>query len=350
MRPFTYTRAGTVEEAVNAFSANPETRYIGGGTNLLDLMKMGVERPAHLVDINRLPLTEITEHEGAVRMGALARNTDAANHELIRTRYPVLSQAILSGASQQLRNMATMGGNLLQRTRCYYFYDPSYGECNKRSPGSGCAAIGGVNRIHAILGTSRFCIATHPSDMCVALTALDADVQVTGPNGSRTIPISQFYRLPGDTPQHETNLQPGELITAIGVPPLAYGKRSYYLKLRDRRSYAFALVSVAVALDMDEDGGTIRRARIALGGVAHKPWRANKTEELLAGNKPDPGVLRAAAEAELKEAKGYGGNDFKIELARRCIVRAVGTAAAMEPTAADKGVSALRITRDTRSR
>jgi len=329
MRPFTYTRAASIDDAVKAVSANSGTRFVGGGTNLLDLMKMGVERPAHLVDINRLPLTEIIEHQGGIRMGALARNTDAANHQLIRTRYPVLSQAILAGASQQLRNMATMGGNLLQRTRCYYFYDPSYEECNKRTPGSGCAAIKGVNRIHAILGASQTCIATHPSDMCVALTALDARIQVTGPKGSRTIPIPEFYRLPGDTPQHETNLQPGELITAIDVPPLAYGKRSFYLKIRDRQSYAFALVSVAVVLDMEEGGGTIRRAHIALGGVAHKPWRAEKAEQFLAGKKPEANVMRAAAEAELKEAKGYGGNDFKIELARRSIVRAVGTAAAM---------------------
>jgi xanthine dehydrogenase YagS FAD-binding subunit len=328
MRPFTYTRAASADDAVKAFSANPETRFIGGGTNLLDLMKMGVERPAHLVDINRLPLTEITEYDGGVRMGALAKNTDAANHQLIRTRYPVLSQAILAGASQQLRNMATMGGNLLQRTRCYYFYDPSYAECNKRTPGSGCAAIPGVNRIHAILGASNSCIATHPSDMCVALAALDAKVQVTGARGSRSIAMADFHRLPGDTPQHETNLGPGELITAIDVPALPYATRSFYLKVRDRQSYAFALVSVAVALDMEE-GGTIRRAHIALGGVAHKPWRAEKAEKSLAGKKPDATVLRAAAEAELKDAKGYGGNDFKIELARRSIVRAVGTAAAM---------------------
>jgi xanthine dehydrogenase YagS FAD-binding subunit len=328
MRPFTYTRAASVEDAVRAFSTNPETRFIGGGTNLLDLMKMGVERPAQLVDINRLPLTEITEHEGGIRMGALAKNTDAANHELIRTRYPVLSQAILAGASQQLRNMATMGGNLLQRTRCYYFYDPSYAECNKRAPGSGCAAIGGVNRIHAILGTSKSCIATHPSDMCVALTALDAKVQVTGPKGSRNIAMQEFHRLPGETPQHETNLMPGELITAIDVPAVAYAKRSHYLKVRDRQSYAFALVSVAVVLDMD-GGGTIRRAHIALGGVAHKPWHAEKAEKALAGKRPESNVLRLAAEAELRDAKSFGGNDFKIELARRSIVRAVGTAAAM---------------------
>lgn len=328
MRPFTYLRAASVDDAVKAFAQNPESRFIGGGTNLLDLMKMGVERPAHLVDINRLPLSNIAEHEGGVRMGSLAKNTDAANHELIRTRYPVLSQAILAGASQQLRNMATMGGNLLQRTRCYYFYDPSYGECNKRTPGSGCAAIHGVNRIHAILGASKSCIATHPSDMCVALTALDANVQVTGPKGSRSIPMADFHRLPGNTPEHETNLAPGELITAIDLPALPFAKRSFYLKVRDRQSYAFALVSVAVVLDMDESG-SVRRAHIALGGVAHKPWRAEKAEKALAGKKPDSGTLRAAAEAELKDARGYGENDFKVELARRSIVRAVGTAAAM---------------------
>lgn len=328
MKPFTYTRAASVDDAVMAFAQNDQARFVGGGTNLLDLMKMGVERPSHLIDINRLPLADISEHQGGVRMGALARNSDAANHELIRTRYPVLSQAILAGASQQLRNMATMGGNLLQRTRCYYFYDPTYKECNKRSPGSGCAAIEGYNRIHAILGASKSCIATHPSDMCVALTALDATVQVTGPKGSRSIPMNEFHRLPGNTPQHETNLAPGELITAIDVPALPFAKRSFYLKTRDRNSYAFALVSVAVVLDMD-GGGAIRRAHIALGGVAHKPWRAEKAEKLLTGKKPESNVLRSAAEAELKDAKGYGENSFKVELARRCIVRAVSTAASM---------------------
>ena len=329
MKPFTYTRATGADEAVKAFAQNADTRFIGGGTNLLDLMKMGVERPSHLVDITRLPLTQIEEHGGGVRLGALARNTDTANHPLVRSQYPVLSQAILAGASQQLRNAATNGGNLLQRTRCYYFYDPSYESCNKRVPGSGCAAIEGYNRIHAILGASNACIATHPSDMCIALAALDAQVQVTGPKGARTIPLLEFHRLPGDTPQHETNLQSGELITAIDLPALPYAKRSYYLKVRDRNSYAFALVSVAVVLDVDE-GGTIRRAHLAMGGVAHKPWRAEKAEKALLGKKPEPEALRAAAEAELKGAKGYKDNAFKIELAKRSIVRAVTTAAAMQ--------------------
>jgi len=285
MRPFTYTRAQTVDEAIGAYGEGPDVRFIGGGTNLLDLMKMGVERPARLVDVNRLPLTSIEEHEGGVRIGALVSNTDAANHQLIRTRYPVLSEAILAGASQQLRNKATMGGNLLQRTRCYYFYDPSYGECNKRIPGSGCAAKNGYNRIHAILGASEECIATHPSDMCVALAALDAVVQVKGPKGERTIAMREFHRLPGHTPQVDTNLDRGELITAIDLPAMPYAKRSTYLKVRDRNSYAFALVSVAAVLNVDE-GGTIREARIALGGVAHKPWRALKVEKALAGKKP----------------------------------------------------------------
>jgi xanthine dehydrogenase YagS FAD-binding subunit len=328
MKPFTYTRATDVNGAVKAFAQHPDTRFIGGGTNLLDLMKMGVERPSHLVDITRLPLTQIEEHEG-VRLGALARNTDAANHQLIRSRYLVLSQAILSGASQQLRNAATNGGNLLQRTRCYYFYDPSYKACNKRDPGSGCAAIDGYNRIHAILGASSSCIATHPSDMCVALAALDAKVQVIGPGGARTISLPEFHRLPGSTPQHETNLHSGELITAIDLPALPYARRSYYLKVRDRNSYAFALVSVAVVLDMEE-GGAIRRAHLALGGVAHKPWRAEKAEKALLGKKPEPEIVHAAAETELKGAKGHRDNAFKIELAKRSIVRAVTTAATMQ--------------------
>jgi xanthine dehydrogenase YagS FAD-binding subunit len=328
MKPFSYTRATTVDEAVKAFARHPDTRFLGGGTNLIDLMKMGVERPSHLVDINRLPLTQIEEHEGGVRMGALARNTEAANHQLIRSRFPVLSQAILAGASQQLRNMATMGGNLLQRTRCYYFYDPSYKECNKRVPGSGCSAIVGYNRNHAILGASDACIATHPSDMCVALVALNAQVQVVGPQGPRSIPMLEFHRLPGDTPQHETNLLPGELITAIDVPALPFGRRSHYLKVRDRNSYAFALVSAAAILELDESG-TVRRAQIALGGVAHKPWRAERAEKELAGKKLDAKNLSAAAEAELKDARGYHDNGFKIELARRAIVRAVNTAAAV---------------------
>ncbi len=325
MTPFQYSRPNTVDEAIQAVAEGSGSYFIGGGTNLLDLMKMGVEQPAHLVNINRLPLTHIEEHEGGVRLGALATNTSVANHELVRTRYPVLSQAILAGASQQLRNMATTGGNPLQRTRCYYFYDPSYAECNKRVPGSGCAALTGYNRIHAILGASSECIATHPSDMCVALAALDAIVQVQGPKGARSIPMTEFHRLPGKTPQIDTNLQPGELITAIDIPAVPFAKRSYYLKVRDRNSYAFALVSVAAVADVDEKGA-LREVRIALGGVAHKPWRAERAEKALKGKKPDENNLRAAAEAELQGAKGYEHNAFKIELAKRSIVRAVRTA------------------------
>jgi xanthine dehydrogenase YagS FAD-binding subunit len=323
MTPFTYTCPKSVDAAIRAYGEGPDVRFIGGGTNLLDLMKMGVERPTHLVDINRLPLTHIEERNGGVRIGALVRNSDAANHELIRSRYPLLSQAILAGASAQLRNMATMGGNLLQRTRCYYFYDPSYQECNKRSPGSGCAAKAGYNRIHAILGASEQCIATNPSDMCVALLALDAVVRAKGPNGERSIPMAEFHRLPGDTPHIETNLHPGELITAIDIPPMPFAKRSHYLKVRDRNSYAFALVSVAAILEVDN--GTVRRANIALGGVAHKPWRAEKAERMLIGKKPDEASFRAAAEAEMHEARPYRNNAFKVELARRSIVRALST-------------------------
>ncbi len=325
MKPFSYTRANTPEEAIHAYG-DGGTRYIGGGTNLIDLMKMGVERPDALVDVSRLPLTSIQELEGGVRIGAMATNTACANHPLIRTRYPVLSQAILSGATQQLRNKATMGGNLLQRTRCYYFYDPGLGQCNKRDPGSGCSAKEGVNRMHAILGGSEHCIATHPSDMCVALSALGATVLVEGPKGPRQIPFRDFHRLPLDTPQIDTNLQPGELITGIDLPALAYGRRSIYLKVRDRNSYAFALVSVAAILDLDERGA-IRTAHLALGGVAHKPWRAEKAERHLAGKAPNAAAVLAAADAELQDAKRYPGNAFKVELAKRTMVRAVEAAA-----------------------
>jgi xanthine dehydrogenase YagS FAD-binding subunit len=329
MTPFSYFCPTSVDEALQSFAQAQQTRFVGGGTNLLDLMKMGVEQPAHLIDINRLPLNKIEPHGDGVRIGALVSNTDAANHELVRTRYPVLSEAILAGASPQLRNMATMGGNLLQRTRCYYFYDPSYQECNKRAPGSGCAAIPGYNRIHAILGQSAQCIAVHPSDMCVALAALDAVVRVKGPHGERSINMTEFHRLPGDTPQTETNLQSGELIIAIDLPAISYAKRSHYLKIRDRHSYAFALVSVAAVLDAEEDG-TIRHIRIALGGVAHKPWRAVKAEKALTGEKADEKTLRSAAEEELADAHGYEHNTFKIELAKRAIVRAVQTAMSAE--------------------
>jgi xanthine dehydrogenase YagS FAD-binding subunit len=327
MKPFDYIRATTTEDAIRAHGGKLDSQYIGGGTNLLDLMKMGVERPSRLIDISRVPLNTIEEREGGLRIGAMVSNTDAANAPLVRQRYPVLSQAILAGASQQLRNMATMGGNLLQRTRCYYFYDPSYAECNKRIPGSGCAAKMGVNRIHAILGASEQCIATHPSDMCVALAALDANVRVTGHRGERGIPFSEFHRLPGKTPQTETNLESGEIITAIDLPAMSYAPRSHYLKIRDRHSYAFALVSVAAVMDVDNDG-VVRHAHIALGGVAHKPWRATKVEQMLVGEKLGPKRLQAAAEAELKAAKPYHDNAFKVELAKRAIVRAVNAAAA----------------------
>src|SRR5436305_2936228 len=260
MNPFAYSRATDPTQAVTAISGKPHSKFLGGGTNLIDLMKMGVETHNELVDINRLSLAQIEElPDKRVRIGALARNSDVAEHELIKTRYPMLSQALLSGASPQLRNVATVGGNLLQRTRCYYFYDPAFPECNKRNPGSGCGAIDGYNRIHAILGQSDQCIAVHPSDMAVALAALDAVVRVRGPKGERRIPMRDFHRLPGDTPERDTNLEHGELITSVDLPPLHLTK-AHYLKVRDRASYAFALVSVAAALEME--GARIRTARI----------------------------------------------------------------------------------------
>jgi xanthine dehydrogenase YagS FAD-binding subunit len=330
MTPFAYARATDPQQAVTEISARPQGKFLGGGTNLIDLMKMGVETPAHLIDITRLPLAgveELPDGKG-VRIGALARNSDVAAHELIRSRYPVLSEAFLSGASPQLRNMATVGGNLLQRTRCYYFYEPAFPQCNKRKPGSGCGALEGFNRIHAILGQSDQCIAVHPSDMCVALAALDAIVRVRGPKGEREISFADFHRLPGNTPERDTNLEPDELIIAVDLPPLPFARRSHYLKVRDRASYAFALVSVAAALDLDS-GRKIKAVRIAMGGVAHKPWRAQTAEKKLIGQTADEKTFRAAAEAELAAAKGYKGNTFKIELAKRSIVRALSTVAAM---------------------
>src|SRR6266403_2506832 len=299
MNPFTYRRVVDSNKAVTSIAAKPQGKFLGGGTNLIDLMKMGVETPDVLIDINRLPLAQIEELPGnkGVRVGAMVRNSDLAEHALIKSRYPVLSEALLSGASPQLRNMATVGGNLLQRTRCYYFYDPEFPACNKRNPGSGCGAIDGYNRIHAILGQSEQCIATHPSDMCVALAALDAIVRVVGPKGEREIGFRDFHRLPGNTPERDTTLASDELIIAVDLPAIPFATRSHYLKVRDRASYAFALVSVAVLLDLN--GGQIRSARIALGGVAHKPWRALKAEKELAGKKPDPQAFRSAAEAEL---------------------------------------------------
>jgi len=324
MNPFAYSRATDTDQAVAGISGKRQVKFLGGGTNLIDLMKMGVETPETLIDVNRLPLAQIEELPDGkgVRIGAMARNSDVAAHELIKSRYPVLSEALLSGASPQLRNMATVGGNLLQRTRCYYFYDPAFPACNKRLPGSGCGALEGYNRIHAILGQSEQCIATHPSDMCVALAALDAVVRVRGQNGEREIRFADFHRLPGDTPARDTNLEHDELIIAVDLPSIPFATRSHYLKVRDRASYAFALVSAAAALDIGSDT-KIKAARIALGGVAHKPWRANAAEKQLIGKNAEEKTFRAAAEAELAPAKGYKYNSFKIELAKRAIVRAL---------------------------
>jgi xanthine dehydrogenase YagS FAD-binding subunit len=325
MKPFAYTRATTEQAAIQAI-AQSNTKFLAGGTNLIDLMKENVEQPGRLVDINRLALATIVEREGGVRLGALAKNSDTANHRLVRERFPLVSQAILAGASAQLRNAATNGGNLMQRTRCYYFYDVTM-PCNKRQPGSGCGALEGFSRIHAIFGASTQCIATHPSDMCVALAALDAVVHVQGPQGARSIPFADFHRLPGDTPQIDTNLKRDELITAIDLPAAAsvFAPHSFYLKVRDRASYAFALVSVAVALDIRN--GTIQQARLALGGVAHKPWRATNAEQSLNGQRADETAFRRAAAAALEGAQGTEHNRFKIELGRRAIVRALTIAA-----------------------
>jgi xanthine dehydrogenase YagS FAD-binding subunit len=328
MNSFTYTRADDVATAVRAIAAAGTARFIAGGTNLLDLMKENVERPSRLIDITHLPLGEIQPTgAGGLRLGALATNTDVAYHPEVDRRYPLLSAAILAGASPQLRNMASVGGNLMQRTRCSYFYDTAT-PCNKREPGTGCSAIDGLNRYHAILGTSEHCIATHPSDMCVALAALQAVVHVTGPAGERTIPFAEFHRLPGDTPQIDTNLKAAEIITAVELPARGFAGHHAYLKVRERTSYAFALVSVAAALEMD--GETITEARVALGGVAHKPWRDPEAEAVLRGGPATPENTRRAAEVLVGPARGFGDNDFKLELARRAILRAVGQAARMQ--------------------
>jgi xanthine dehydrogenase YagS FAD-binding subunit len=330
MNRFSYARPGSVADALREVSGNPAARIIAGGTNLVDLMKYNVERPTHLVDVSRLPgLKSIEETgEGGLRIGALVSNTSAAYDARVQERYPLLSSAILAGATAQLRNAATTGGNLLQRTRCYYFYDAAV-PCNKREPGSGCPAKDGVNRIHAILGTSDKCIATHPSDMAVALAALEAMVKVAGPQGERDIPLAEFHRLPGDTPEKDTNLGADEIILAVELPEARFAKNYTYLKLRDRLSYAFALVSVAVALEMD--GNKVAEARVALGGVAHKPWRVPEAEAMLRGKAPDRMVFETVADRILLGARGYGGNDFKLELARRAVIRALSQAAAGTP-------------------
>jgi xanthine dehydrogenase YagS FAD-binding subunit len=322
---FDYARANDVGEAVRQIAADPAAKFIAGGTNLVDLMKGDIERPTRLIDISRLPLRTVEETpEGGVRIGALVPNSDLAWHPLIEQRYPLLSSAILAGASAQLRNMASTGGNLLQRTRCYYFYDTAT-PCNKREPGSGCSAIKGVNRMHAILGTSESCIATHPSDMCVALAAIEAKVHVTGPSGERTIAFADFHRLPGATPHIDSILDPSEIITAIELPPRGFAANYSYLKIRDRLSYAFALVSVAAALELE--GNRIKDARLALGGVAHRPWRDLEAEAALREQTANEATFMRAADLLLRDARGFGHNDFKIDLARRAIVRTLTQAA-----------------------
>jgi xanthine dehydrogenase YagS FAD-binding subunit len=328
MKNFSYFHATGVDDAVHEVAANGAVKFIAGGTNLIDLMKENVERPSRLIDINPLPLAEIRPtDDGGLQLGALVTNTDVAYHPEVERQYPLLSKAILAGASPQLRNMATVGGNLMQRTRCYYFYDTAT-PCNKRQPGTGCSAVNGFNRIHAILGASEHCVAVHPSDMCVALAALEAVVHVTGPCGDRAIPFAEFHRLPGDTPHLDTNLQADEIITAVDLPAKGFALHHAYLKIRDRASYAFALVSVAAAVEMD--GQSISEVRLALGGVAHKPWRDRQAEVLLIDSPATPDNFQRAADKLLHPAKGFGHNDFKVELAKRAIVRALTEAVAGE--------------------
>ncbi len=321
MTPFTYARADGIADAIT-LGADPATAYLGGGTNLVDLMRETIARPDRVVDVTGLSAEIAETEDGGLSIGAAVRNTALAEHPAVRERYPVLARAILAGASPQIRNMATVGGNLLQRTRCTYFYDTDGSNCNKREPGSGCDAAGGFNRIHAILGASPACVATHPSDMCVALTALDATVHIDGVAGARTLPFAELHRLPGDHPDRDTVLAPGELITAITVPPLPFATNSTYRKVRDRASYAFALVSVAAALRIDD--GRIGDVRIALGGVAHKPWRALKAEAILRGAVPSEALFREAALAELADAHPLRDNGFKIELVKRTLVAVLG--------------------------
>jgi xanthine dehydrogenase YagS FAD-binding subunit len=318
MNNFAYFRPDNVSSALDLFAQNAEPQFLAGGTNLIDLMREGINRPQSVIDLSRLPLDKVEElPDGSLRVGALVRNSNLAEHALIRERYPFLSQAILMGASGQLRNMATTGGNLMQRTRCYYFYD-DVARCNKRTPGSGCDAIDGFNRIHAILGASPECVATHPSDMCVVLAALDAAVNVTGRAGQRTIPLTDFHRLPDSAPERDTVLAPGEIILSVDIPPVPIARHSIYRKVRDRASYAFALVSVAAAIEVQD--GAIKEVRLALGGVAHKPWRARAAEQYLIGKQANEASFAEAAALELEPAVPLHYNGFKIELARRTIV------------------------------
>ncbi|HYF86581.1 xanthine dehydrogenase family protein subunit M [Azospirillum sp.] len=323
MTPFTYSQAADADAAVRlAGGQQAGARYLGGGTNLVDLMRETIERPTALVDVTGLS-DRITETDGGgLLIGAAVRNTALAEHRLVRSRYPMLARAILAGASPQIRNMATVAGNILQRTRCAYFYDQAGSRCNKREPGQGCDAIDGFNRMHAILGASPSCVATHPSDMCVALAALDATVHLTGAQGERRLPFADLHRLPGDEPDRDTVLQPGDLITAVELPALPPAARSAYRKVRDRSSYAFALVSVAAALTVEN--GAVTDVRLALGGVAHKPWRASQAEQALRGQPATEAAFQAAAAAELAEATPLRDNAFKIELAQRVIVAVLG--------------------------
>ncbi len=320
---FGYTRVSTPKAAVEALAKDSNAQWLAGGTNLLDLMKKGVTAPHKLVDINNLALKEISKEGSKLRIGALALNSDVAENELIRREQPLLSLALQAGASQQIRNMATVGGNIMQRTRCPYFYNTDM-PCNKREPGTGCGALKGFNRMHAIFGTSENCIAVHPSDMCIALVALDATVLVTGPKGDRRIPFPSFHRLPGDTPQKDNTLERGELITALEIPDNSYRDHVHYLKVRDRTSYAFALVSVAAAVDMQ--GDTIQDVRLGMGGVAHKPWRLTEVENFLKGKTASEATFRQAAELSVKGAHGYGHNNFKLKLAPNTLVEALKTA------------------------
>jgi xanthine dehydrogenase YagS FAD-binding subunit len=337
MQSISYERARDVNHAID-LAREPGAKFIGGGTNLLDLYKSGIEKPVRLVDVSRLDLSAIEElPDGGLRIGAMATNTAAGTDPLVRQRYRVLSEALLNGATTQLRNMATVGGNLLQRTRCYYFTDPAFARCNKRDPGSGCDAIDGHNRIHAILGASPQCIATHPSDMAVALAALDAVIHLQGPDGARQVAAVDFHRLPEDRPELDTVIRPGELITAVELPAMPFARHSHYLKVRDRASYAFALVSVAVAVDLD-DGGNLRDVRIALGGVAHKPWRAGNAEQLLRGQAPTAELLARAGAAAVEGAQPQSENAFKVELAQRAVVRALQTV--IQKAGAEKGAAA----------
>jgi xanthine dehydrogenase YagS FAD-binding subunit len=325
MNQFQYVRPTKAQAAIDAVAKDPNARFIAGGTNLVDLMKRGVMAPQKLVDINRLPLKQIERQGNSLRLGALALNSVVANDAQVRERHPLLALALNAGASPQLRNMATVGGNILQRTRCSYFYDLAM-PCNKREPGTGCGALEGINRMHAIFGFSDKCIAVHPSDMSVALVALDATVQVSGPRGNRSIPFADFHRLPGDTPEKDTNLDSGELITAVDVPDSPFTRHVHYQKVRERASYAFALLSVAAALDIENN--TIKAARLAMGGVAHKPWRLTAAEQVLVGQPATEETFRRAAAVAMQGAKAFKYNEYKLKLGPNAIIQALKTAAA----------------------